>query len=156
MGVAPEAIVEELFFEYRLKYSMLHLHNSTRNSLMIISSGARSTLPMVVAPQSSSRMFSGINSSYVGANLLSPPFLSLLANCHIQYLSSTCICRVYFCLCVSFMMSAAKFLYTSLWMSANRFVGSAVILYFSPPVSGLPLPLRVPRFSPRSFSGKVY
>jgi hypothetical protein len=31
MGVAPEAIVKE-FFEYRLKYSAPHLHNSTQNN----------------------------------------------------------------------------------------------------------------------------
>jgi hypothetical protein len=29
-------------------------------------------------------------------------------------------------------------------------------VFFPPPVNGLPLPLRVPRLSPRSFSGKVY
>jgi hypothetical protein len=51
MGVAPEAIVEELLFEYRLKYNVFHLHTSTLNSLMIISSEARSALPMVVAPE---------------------------------------------------------------------------------------------------------
>jgi hypothetical protein len=52
MGVAPEAIVEQnFFFEYRLKYSVLHHHASTRNSLAITLSGARSALPMVVAPE---------------------------------------------------------------------------------------------------------
>jgi hypothetical protein len=34
MGVAPEAIVEKYFFEYRLKYNVVH-HTSTRNTLMI-------------------------------------------------------------------------------------------------------------------------
>jgi hypothetical protein len=29
MGVAPEAIVEQNFFEYRLKYNILHHHAST-------------------------------------------------------------------------------------------------------------------------------
>jgi hypothetical protein len=107
---------------------------------MIISSGAHSALPMVVAPKAIVECFSSIvskiNSCFVGANLLSPPSHSLLANCHIQYLSSACICRVYLWFCTFFMTSAAKFLYTSLWISANHFVGSAVILYFSPPLVG--------------------
>jgi hypothetical protein len=34
MGVAPEAIVEKYFFEYRLKYSVVH-HTLSRNSLII-------------------------------------------------------------------------------------------------------------------------
>jgi hypothetical protein len=34
MGVAPEAIVEKYFFEYRLKYNVVH-HTSTQNILMI-------------------------------------------------------------------------------------------------------------------------
>jgi hypothetical protein len=49
MGVAPEAVVEKKI-EYRLKYNVLLLYMSTRNILIIISSGARSALPMVVAP----------------------------------------------------------------------------------------------------------
>jgi hypothetical protein len=75
MGVAPEAIVKKLCFEYRLKYSVLHHHTATRNVLMIISSGARSALPMVVAPEAIVECFSGIVSSIdtciVGANLVS-------------------------------------------------------------------------------------
>jgi hypothetical protein len=35
-------------------------------------------------------------------------------------------------------------------------VGSAVILQFFLPVSGLPLPLLAPRLSPRSFVKKLY
>jgi hypothetical protein len=64
-----------LCFEFRLKYSVLHHHTSTRHSLSIISSGARSALPMVVAPEAIVEFFSGIVSStdysIVGANLVS-------------------------------------------------------------------------------------
>jgi hypothetical protein len=75
MGVAPEAIVEQkLFFGYRLKYSVFHHHASTRNILAIISSGVRSALPMVVAPESKARF----------------PVLSLKF-----FLLSSAICRIY-------------------------------------------------------------
>jgi hypothetical protein len=46
MRVAPEAIVEEFFFEYRLKYIVPNC-----NLQFKISSGARWALPMVVAPE---------------------------------------------------------------------------------------------------------
>jgi hypothetical protein len=59
MGVAPEAIVENYFFEYRLRYSVLHLYTSTRNNLIIMSSGVRSALPMVVAPEAIVECFFG-------------------------------------------------------------------------------------------------
>jgi hypothetical protein len=80
-------------------------------------------------------MFSGIVSSIdfyiVGVNLvssLSCPSLSEIH--HIRYLLSTCIRRVDFRYFIFFMTLVAKFLYTSLWLGANHFVGSAVILYF--------------------------
>jgi hypothetical protein len=34
MGVAPEAIVEKYFFEYRLKYSVVH-HTLSRNNNLL-------------------------------------------------------------------------------------------------------------------------
>jgi hypothetical protein len=72
MGVAPEAIVEN--FEYRLKYNVLLLYTSTRNILIIISSG-RSALPMVVAPKAIVECFpdivSKIDSCIIGANRFS-------------------------------------------------------------------------------------
>jgi hypothetical protein len=49
MGVAPEAIVEKTYFEYRLKDSVSFFMRSYRDS--IISSGAHPALPMVVAPE---------------------------------------------------------------------------------------------------------
>jgi hypothetical protein len=80
-------------------------------------------------------MFSGIVFSIdfyiVSVNLvssLSCPSLSGIH--HIQYLLSTCIRRVDFRFFIFFMMSVAKFLYMSLWLGTNRFVGSMVILYF--------------------------
>jgi hypothetical protein len=49
MGVAPEAIVEKYFFEYRLKYSVVH-HTSSRNSLIITClSNTRPSLQLEVA-----------------------------------------------------------------------------------------------------------
>jgi hypothetical protein len=120
---------------------VLHLYTSTRNNLIIISSGARSALPMVVAPDAIVECFSDIVSKIVscivGANrfsLLSCHSLSI--NRHIQYLSSIRICRVCRWSCIFFMMSVAKFLYMSHKLSANRFVGSAVILYFPCPLVG--------------------
>jgi hypothetical protein len=74
MGVAPEAIVKKMCFDYRLKSSFLHHHTSTRHNLLIISSGACSALPMVVAPETIIKMFSGtvslIDCCLVGANLI--------------------------------------------------------------------------------------
>jgi hypothetical protein len=49
MGVAPEAIVEKTYFEYRLKDSVSSFMRSYRDS--IISLGAHPALPMVVAPE---------------------------------------------------------------------------------------------------------
>jgi hypothetical protein len=51
MGVAPEAIVEKSYFEYRLKDIVPTFISSNRSFALIISSGARSALPMVVAPE---------------------------------------------------------------------------------------------------------
>jgi hypothetical protein len=57
MGVAPEAIVENLFFEYRLQYMVLSCNLYIDVFLMIISPGARSALPMVVAPEAIAEYF---------------------------------------------------------------------------------------------------
>jgi hypothetical protein len=51
MGVAPEAIVKKSYFEYRLKDIMPTFILSDRSFTLIISSGAHSVLPMVVAPE---------------------------------------------------------------------------------------------------------
>jgi hypothetical protein len=61
---------------------------------------------------------------------------SLSTNHHIQYLSSIRFCRVDRWSCIFFMTSVDKFLYTSHKLSVNRFVGSAVILYFPCPLVG--------------------
>jgi hypothetical protein len=120
---------------------VLHLYTSTQNNLIIISSGARSVLPMVVAPEAIVECFSDIvskiSSCIVGANYFSLfSCHTLSTNRHIQHLSSIRICRVYHWSCIFFMMSVAKFLYTSHKLSANHFVGSAVILYFPCPLVG--------------------
>jgi hypothetical protein len=90
MGVAPEAIVEKMCFEYRLKYSVLHHHTSTRHSF--VANFVECTLSALdsSSPRGYSRMFSGIVLSIdyctVGANLMSslmstfirkPPYLIL-------------------------------------------------------------------------------
>jgi hypothetical protein len=51
MGVAPEAIVKKSYFEYRLNDIVPTFISSDRSFTLIISSGARSALPMVVAPE---------------------------------------------------------------------------------------------------------
>jgi hypothetical protein len=50
MGVAPEAIVKEFFFEYRLKYIVpnCNLQFETFYDNIV---GCASALPMVVAPE---------------------------------------------------------------------------------------------------------
>jgi hypothetical protein len=57
MGVAPEAIFEKSYFEYRLKDIAPTFISSDRSFTLIISSGARSALPMVVAPEAIAKYF---------------------------------------------------------------------------------------------------
>jgi hypothetical protein len=51
MGIALEAIVEKSYFEYRLKDIVPTFISSNSSFALIISSGTRSALPMVVAPE---------------------------------------------------------------------------------------------------------
>jgi hypothetical protein len=63
MGVAPEAIVEKICFEYRLKYSVLHHHTLTRHSFIANFVGCALSAPDGSSPRGYSRMFSGTVSS---------------------------------------------------------------------------------------------
>jgi hypothetical protein len=51
MGVAPEAIVEKSYFEYRLKDIVPTFYFIRSELYLIISLGVRPALPMVVAPE---------------------------------------------------------------------------------------------------------
>jgi hypothetical protein len=142
MGVAPEAIVEQnFFFEYRLKYSVLHYHASTQNSLAISFIGCAFSAPNGSSPQGYSRMF-------VGYSLLTwllycrrqPCLLFsvifLFDSHHIWYSSIIWICWIDLWSFVLFVTSVAKFSYTSSLLSAYRFMGSAVIFIFLCPLVG--------------------